>query len=84
MEILFGLFFDSEALIFCIENKEFNANILIEIIKNKAVERRKEEQAEYFRQNLDSENNKLTNLSDSEAEKSNINQYEKMFEQCLN
>ena len=73
-----------ESLLFCIENKQFNASVLSQIIKKKTMEKEKKEQAENFMQTgiLSSEGS--VEIPETKVEKNNINEYEKIFKSCKN
>ena len=70
-----------QSLDLCINNKQLNSKVLLEIIKNKHVEELKKEGTKIVLANL-STTKKNENVSDFKIKKSDINQYEKYFDQC--
>ncbi len=69
----------SESILFCIENKQFNSNILHQIIEKKKSEIEQKQQADKFIETEISVGEKLPEISESKVSKSNINDYEKLF-----
>ena len=72
------------SVLFCIENKQFNGLVLVQVIENKNVEKEKEEQAKLLSESLNSSSEISENKTDINIETSNITNYEKIFETCQN
>lgn len=69
-----------ESIIFCIENKQFNAYELIKIMKSKQLEKHQREKADLVLKNIEQKQiQKSANSLEIEVSTSNINYYEKVF-----
>jgi len=69
----------TESILFCIENKQFNSNVLCQIIEKKKLEIEQKQQADKFIKTEIDVAEKIPEISESKISKSNINDYEKLF-----
>ena len=72
----------NKSIMFCIENKQFNSSVLYQIIEKKKSEVKQKQAADEFIKNKISDTVKVPEISEKEISKSNINEYEKIFEPC--
>lgn len=70
----------NESLLFCIENKQFNASILLQVMDKKDRENKQKQEAETIVKSMGMSFVKQKNKSGLKTEKSNINKYQKLFE----
>jgi len=68
-----------EALLFCIENKIFNARYLIDILDKKQADHQKEKESLPQIKTVETTGKYTSDYKYNEVEKSNVNQYEKIF-----
>ncbi len=79
VEELFSEEIIRESLIFCIENKQFNTSVLLEVMRKKRSEKIKEEQAEKAILSISSSEFETLETKNPVPQKSNIAHYEKIM-----
>lgn len=71
-----------ESLLFCIENKQYNAFVLLDVMKSKYYEKQQAEQLQNNLPVIEQDMKKKSSKDiDTKVETSDINQYDKLFEQ---
>ncbi len=73
-----------ESVLFCIENKQFNGLVLVQVIENKNLEKEKEEQVKLPNESINNRTEISDNKKDMNVKTSNITNYEKIFKTCQN
>ena len=73
-----------QSLVFCIDNKQFNASVLLQVINSKFIAGKKEKEAEVMLKSLTAPEVVTEKEADNEIQISKIDNYEKIFERCQN